>query len=99
MPEKKDTTEKKALSKKKVTKGDSYACGVCGLAVTVDQSCGCVDFCDIICCGRPMKAQKVKAKTTSGKTKRSLKELNELEKALPASEPTVQADSSLSAYP
>jgi hypothetical protein len=99
MPEKRDTTVKKAPLKKKVTKGDSYICGLCGLAVTVDQSCGCVDFCDIICCGRPMKVQKVKAKTTSGKTKRAPKELDELERVLPASEPTVQADSSLSAYP
>ncbi|MFC1862307.1 hypothetical protein ACFLT4_01030 [Chloroflexota bacterium] len=30
---------------------DSYVCGVCGLAITVDEACGCVDFCDIICCG------------------------------------------------
>jgi hypothetical protein len=36
---------------------------VCGLAVTVDEVCGCVDVCDIICCGKPMKPKKAKART------------------------------------
>ena len=39
-----------------------YECEVCGLAVTVDEDCGCVETCDIICCGTPMKAKKAKAK-------------------------------------
>ncbi|MFH1639459.1 MAG: hypothetical protein ABIB93_04000 [Chloroflexota bacterium] len=56
MAEKKGTT-----SQKKVGKGDSYVCEVCGLAVTVDESCGCVDTCDIICCNKPMKERKTKA--------------------------------------
>ncbi|HAV10503.1 MAG TPA: hypothetical protein DCX22_02670 [Dehalococcoidia bacterium] len=54
----------KAAPKKKVDKGDSYVCGVCGLAVTVD-SCGRATMSDIICCGKPMKtkaAKTVKAK-------------------------------------
>ncbi len=52
--------------KSAVTRGDTYACEVCGLAVTVDEVCGCVDVCDIICCGKPMKAKasRPKAKTT-----------------------------------
>ena len=53
--------EKKALkkaSKKAVKKGDAYQCGVCGLAVTVDEACGCADACDIICCGEQMKPKK-----------------------------------------
>ena len=53
--------EKKALKKasgKRVKKGDAYQCGVCGLAVTVDQVCGCADACDIICCGEQMKPKK-----------------------------------------
>lgn len=54
--------KKAAPARKQVTKGDSYVCGVCGLAVTVDEDCGCVDVCDIICCGKPMKAAKAKAK-------------------------------------
>jgi hypothetical protein len=55
--------EKKA-TKKKVAKGDSYVCGVCGLAVLVDEVCDCVDVCDIMCCGEPMKERKVKVKAT-----------------------------------
>jgi hypothetical protein len=67
MAEKKAATAKKAIArrttaKKAVAKGDSYVCGVCGLAVTVDEVCGCVDVCDIICCGKPMKPKKVKVK-------------------------------------
>jgi hypothetical protein len=53
--------EKKALEKigkKAVKKGDVYQCGVCGLAVTVDEDCGCVDACDIICCEKQMKPKK-----------------------------------------
>ena len=42
--------------KGKVTKGDRYACDVCGLVVSVDEICGCVDACDIICCGEQMTA-------------------------------------------
>jgi hypothetical protein len=44
--------------KKSVKKGDTYKCSVCGLAVTVDEVCGCVDACDIICCEKPMKPKK-----------------------------------------
>ena len=45
-------------SKKKVKQGDRYSCDVCGLVVSVDEACGCVDACDIICCGEEMKAGK-----------------------------------------
>ncbi|HVP78953.1 MAG TPA: hypothetical protein VMV04_13785 [Thermodesulfobacteriota bacterium] len=45
-------------SKKSVKKGDAYKCSVCGLAVTVDEVCGCIDTCDIICCEKPMKPKK-----------------------------------------
>jgi hypothetical protein len=44
--------------KKRVKRGDVYKCGVCGLAVTVDEVCGCVDACDIICCEKAMKPKK-----------------------------------------
>lgn len=68
-PAKKSTvkTAAKAAAVKKVAKGDSYVCGVCGLAVTVDDACGCVDVCDIICCGAPMKARKVPVKAKAAK--------------------------------
>jgi hypothetical protein len=49
---------KKGGVKKSVKKGDVYKCGVCGLAVTVDEVCGCVDTCDIICCEKPMRPKK-----------------------------------------
>jgi len=49
-------------AKKKVVRGDSYECEVCGLAVTVDETCGCMDVCDIVCCGKPMKERKIKVK-------------------------------------
>jgi len=48
----------KKVSKKGVKKGDAYKCTVCGLAVTVNEVCGCMDVCDIICCEKPMKAKK-----------------------------------------
>ena len=48
----------KRRMKKAVKKGDVYKCGVCGIAVSVDEICGCVDTCDIICCEKPMKLKK-----------------------------------------
>ncbi len=48
----------KKVTKKVVKKGDVYKCDVCGLAITVDQVCGCVDTCDIICCEQQMKPTK-----------------------------------------
>lgn len=54
-------TVKKSVKKpaaKVVKKGAKYACEVCGLAVTVDSVCGCVETCDLMCCGKQMKAKK-----------------------------------------
>ena len=54
------TRAKTAAQKKsdaKISKGAAYACHVCGLVVTVDRVCGCVDTCDIICCGESMQAR------------------------------------------
>lgn len=48
----------KKVSKKGVKKGASYQCTVCGLVVSVDEVCGCVDTCDIICCEKQMKPKK-----------------------------------------
>ena len=67
MAQKKAATVKKSTAKKKVSRGDSYECGVCGLVVTVDEACGCVEACDIICCGKPMKAKATKAKAKAAK--------------------------------
>ena len=54
------TTAKKTVKRKRkrparVSAGDGYVCSVCGLSVTVDEECGCVDTCDIVCCGQPME--------------------------------------------
>ena len=44
----------KAVNKK----GAKYSCAVCGLVVSVDTVCDCVDVCDLICCSKPMKVAK-----------------------------------------
>jgi len=47
------------VNKKRTTgKKPRYVCKSCGLIVSVDKTCGCVDTCDIICCGRPMKEKR-----------------------------------------
>lgn len=48
----------KAKKTTKSKKGSRYSCGVCGLMITVDNICGCVDACDIVCCGSGMKPRK-----------------------------------------
>lgn len=59
------TAAKKTVAKKTVVKkaagmkaGNRYACGVCGLAVTVDTACGCAETAHLICCERPMKVKR-----------------------------------------
>jgi len=56
MVKKAKKAKKRTVSKKKAKK--RYECRVCGLAVTVDNVCGCVDECDIVCCDKPMKPKK-----------------------------------------
>jgi len=55
-------TAKKPVKKKastgKIKKGAKYACSVCGIAVRVDDVCGCTDVCDIICCDTQMRPKK-----------------------------------------
>jgi hypothetical protein len=59
---KKSTAKKpaaKIIKKKKAfTKGDKYVCNVCGLVISVDKACDCVESCELICCDKPMKAKK-----------------------------------------
>ncbi len=55
----KKAVKKTAPKKQKELKsGARYVCDVCGLAMRVEEACGCTDFCDIICCGEQMKAAK-----------------------------------------
>ena len=63
----KKTTTKKTPAKKAVKKEQSYECEICGLVVTVDEACGCIETCDILCCGQPMKKKKIKPKVASKK--------------------------------
>jgi hypothetical protein len=56
----KKTSAKKAVATGKTKIGDSYVCGVCGLALTVDEDCGCTEACDIICCSGPMKRKRAR---------------------------------------
>ena len=49
---------KKPASKKAMKKDDKLVCQQCGLVVTVDDACGCVDVCDLICCGIEMKRKR-----------------------------------------
>lgn len=51
---------KKVKKTTKSKKGGKFSCGVCGLAISVDNACGCVDTCDIICCGQEMIEKKKK---------------------------------------
>lgn len=68
MPVKKKTTTKKATRKAPAKKavarrtktGDAYSCSVCGLSVTVDEACGCVETHDLICCSKPMKKKRAR---------------------------------------
>ncbi len=55
----KKAVKKTAPKKQKELKaGARYVCDSCGLSMTVDNPCGCTDFCDIICCGEQMKQKK-----------------------------------------
>ena len=61
----------KAATKKRITKGDSYVCSVCGLAVTVERV-GNVAYYEespILCCSKAMKAKKPKAKVKAKASK------------------------------
>lgn len=52
-PAKKTTAKSR---REKVKAGEKYSCEVCGLVVSIDETCGCVDACDIVCCGEEMRA-------------------------------------------
>ncbi|MBM2831175.1 MAG: hypothetical protein HW414_227 [Dehalococcoidia bacterium] len=56
-----------APAKAGASKGAKYSCEVCGLVVTVDEVCGCVDVCDIVCCGETMAPAKKPAKKKAAK--------------------------------
>jgi len=53
---KKQKKNKKASRKKEagVKKGDRLVCQECGFSVIVDDSCGCEESHELICCDEPM---------------------------------------------
>jgi hypothetical protein len=62
-PAAKKATAKKAVkpsAKKKqgIKKGTKFSCEVCGLIISVDEVCGCVETCDILCCSEQMTKKK-----------------------------------------
>jgi len=52
------TVKKTAKTSAGMKKGSKYACGVCGLSVTVDTACGCAETACLICCEKPMKTKR-----------------------------------------
>lgn len=55
---KKTSVKRTAKKTAGVNEGTRYSCGVCGLAVTVDTACGCVETAHLVCCERPMRMKK-----------------------------------------
>jgi hypothetical protein len=49
---------KPAAAKTAIKKGTRYSCGVCGLIVSVDTTCNCVEVCDLVCCSKAMQVLK-----------------------------------------
>ncbi len=44
-----------------IKKGDVFVCADkdgCGIEVEVKKVCGCIEECDLVCCGKQMKRKK-----------------------------------------
>ena len=71
VPEKKKgagkTAQAKTGTKKRVSKGESLVCGVCGLSVVVEEVGGVAVSEEnvLLCCGKPMKSKAAKAAKTT----------------------------------
>jgi len=44
--------------KKNTEKKKQLVCKECGLVLTVENDCECIDSCDVICCDEQMKTKK-----------------------------------------
>ncbi len=53
---------KSTMKIKKMRRGTKYTCRECGLVVAVDEVCGCIDVCDLMCCGTQMVKKTPKKK-------------------------------------
>ena len=61
----KAVAQTKRTAKRKVNKGDSLVCEVCGLSVVVEELGGMAvaEESVLLCCGKPMKDKASKVKT------------------------------------
>ena len=81
------TTRRKEMSRAKA--GDVLSCEVCGLAVIVDEECGCATI-DLICCEEPMvnlgpaKTKKPHTVATAPKKNTAIKTVKATPKKKPA---------------
>jgi hypothetical protein len=78
----------------KVKAGDVLSCEVCGLAVIVDEECGCA-IADIICCEEPMMNKgpappKKKAPSAKPKKKAAVKKAKPAAKKKPVKKPVAK---------
>jgi len=72
MPEKaaaKKAAAAKAPARKRVSKGESVVCDVCGLAVVVEEIGGIAvaEETTLLCCGKPMTVRKPRARAKASK--------------------------------
>ncbi len=84
----------KKTTSKRVSKGDSVECEVCGLAVTV-QEVGGIEVSEettLICCGKPMKARKAPKKASVAKPAKVAKSVSGWPREQAAGSSTVPAD-------
>lgn len=60
------TKEATATTKKRINKGESLVCGVCGLAVVVEEvgDITIIEESPLICCGKPMRSKARKTMAT-----------------------------------
>ncbi len=65
----KKTQAAKTTAKKRVSKGDSVVCEVCGLSVVVEEVGGVAvsEETTLLCCGKPMKSRRAPAKAKASK--------------------------------
>jgi hypothetical protein len=54
----KKTAKKSSKKKTVIKKGSKYVCSECGVVMVVDEVCGCLEVCDLICCGKQLKIKK-----------------------------------------
>jgi hypothetical protein len=77
----------------KVKSGDVLSCEVCGLAVIVDEECGCA-MAEIICCEEPMMnkgpAPPKKAPAAKPKKKAAVKKAKPAAKKKPVKKPVAK---------